>query len=88
MTLSPRSLAGPGYVILNGIRVVNIISLLAVIAASVVALVKIVVNNQVGPPEDIKSFKETDFNNQFFFFEAVTHVITAFISSKSNLTLP
>ena len=41
MTLSPKSLAGPGYIILNGIRVMNIIGFLAVIAASVVMLVKI-----------------------------------------------
>jgi len=40
MTLSPKSLAGPGYIILNGIRAMNIIGLLAVIAASVVMLVK------------------------------------------------
>lgn len=41
MTLSPKSLAGPGYIILNGIRVMNIIGFLAVITASVVMLVKI-----------------------------------------------
>lgn len=35
------SLAGPGYVILNAIRVMNIIALLDIIAASVVMLVKI-----------------------------------------------
>lgn len=40
MTLSDKSLAGPGYVILNAIRTMNIISFLAVIAASVVMLVK------------------------------------------------
>ncbi|PSK34329.1 WHI2-like protein [Elsinoe australis] len=40
MALSSESLAGPGYIILNGIRVLNIIGLLAVIAASVVMLIK------------------------------------------------
>lgn len=40
MTLSPKSLAGPGYIILNAIRVMNIIGFLAVVAASVVMLVK------------------------------------------------
>lgn len=40
MTLSPNSLAGPGYIILNGIRAMNIIGLLAVVAASVIMLVK------------------------------------------------
>lgn len=40
MTLSSKSLAGPGYIILNGIRVLNIIGFLAIITASVVMLVK------------------------------------------------
>lgn len=40
MTLSPKSLAGPGYIILNAIRVMNIVGFLAVVAASVVMLVK------------------------------------------------
>ena len=40
MVFFNKSLAGPGYVILNIIRVCNIISLLAVIAASSVMLVK------------------------------------------------
>lgn len=40
MTLSQKSLAGPGYIILNCIRVMNIIGLLAVVTASVVMLVK------------------------------------------------
>lgn len=35
-----KSLAGAGYVVLNVIRVINIITLLAVIAASSVMLVK------------------------------------------------
>ncbi|UJO24755.1 uncharacterized protein CLAFUR5_13816 [Fulvia fulva] len=41
MALSQKSLAGPGYIILNGIRVANVIAFLAVITASVVMLVKI-----------------------------------------------
>lgn len=63
MTLSSKSLAGPGYVILNGMRVMNIIGFLAVIAASVVMLVK------------------TSVSSKFFFFDAVTHVLTAITSS-------
>lgn len=35
-------LAGPGYVILNLVRVMNIISLLVVIAANIILLIKIV----------------------------------------------
>lgn len=64
MTLSSKSLAGPGYIILNCIRVMNIIGFLAVIAASVVMLVK------------------TSTASKFFFFDAVTHVLTAVTSSK------
>ncbi|KAI9714424.1 MAG: hypothetical protein M1820_000385 [Bogoriella megaspora] len=40
MGLSAKSLAGPGYIILNVVRVMNIIALLAVACASVVMLVK------------------------------------------------
>lgn len=40
MALSRKSLAGPGYIILNILRVMNIIGFLAVITASVVMLVK------------------------------------------------
>lgn len=68
MTLSNKSLAGPGYIILNAIRVMNIIALLAVIAASVVMLVK------------------TSVASKFFFFDAVSHVITAITSSKHNFS--
>lgn len=66
MTLSPKSLAGPGYIILNGIRAMNIIGLLVVITASVVMLVK------------------TSHGSEFFFFDAVTHVLTAITSSESD----
>lgn len=64
MTLSSKSLAGPGYIILNCIRVMNIVGFLAVIAASVVMLVK------------------TSVSSKFFFFDAVTHVLTAITSSR------
>lgn len=60
-------LAGPGYVILNGIRIINIVSFLDIIAASAVMLVKI------------------SLLNSFFFFEAVTHAVTAGVSSKCDL---
>lgn len=66
MTLSPKSLAGPGYIILNGIRVMNVIGLLAVVTASVVMLVK------------------TSVASKFFFFDAVSHVLTATTGSKYN----
>lgn len=56
------SLAGPGYVILNVLRGINIITFLDIIAASVVMLIKI------------------SMNNNFFFFEAVSHAITIIVS--------
>ncbi|KAK3686321.1 hypothetical protein LTR37_019911 [Vermiconidia calcicola] len=59
MALSRKSLAGPGYIILNIIRVMNIIGLLAVITGSIVMLVK------------------TSVASKFFFFDAVSHVLTA-----------
>ncbi|KAI9924004.1 hypothetical protein MW887_007462 [Aspergillus wentii] len=57
-----ESLAGPGFVILNAIRVLNIIVFLDIIAANAVMLVKI------------------SLLSSFFFFEAVTHVVTAGVS--------
>lgn len=62
MPFSSTSVAGPGYIILNGIRIMNIIGFLAVITASVVMLVK------------------TSTASKFFFFDAVTHVLTAITS--------
>lgn len=40
-----ESMAGPGYVILNAIRVLNVVVFLDLIAASVVLLVKIHMEN-------------------------------------------
>ncbi|KAL8726752.1 MAG: hypothetical protein Q9181_005938 [Wetmoreana brouardii] len=63
-----KPLAGPGYIILNVIRVLNIIGLLAVIVASFSMLVK------------------TFIVSKFFFFDAVSHVITAILSMFLILT--
>ncbi|KAF2490929.1 hypothetical protein BU16DRAFT_434924, partial [Lophium mytilinum] len=60
--LSTKSLAGPGYIILNVIRALNIIALTAVVTGSFVMLVK------------------TFVVSKFFFFDAVSHVITALTS--------
>jgi hypothetical protein len=46
LTLTPKQLAGPGYVILNTIRVMNIIGLVAVISSSIVMVVKTVMSSQ------------------------------------------
>ncbi|KAF2759611.1 hypothetical protein EJ05DRAFT_303795 [Pseudovirgaria hyperparasitica] len=43
MPLSAQKLAGPGYIILNVLRIMNIISLLSVIAGSMVMLVKTII---------------------------------------------
>lgn len=40
MALKPKSLAGSGYVILNVLKGMNITGLLAIIAASVLMLIK------------------------------------------------
>lgn len=64
--------AGSGYVVLNVIRAFNIIALLAVMAASIVMLVK------------------TFVVSKFFFFDGVSHIITAFLARKyqSSSKLP
>lgn len=69
MSFIKRSLAGPGYIILNTIRVMNIIGLIAVIAASSVMLVK------------------TFVVSKFFFFDAVSHVVTTILSCESDSEL-
>ncbi|KAI9849580.1 MAG: hypothetical protein M1838_000122 [Thelocarpon superellum] len=62
MPPSKKLLAGPGYVILNILRVMNIVALAAVMVASWVMLVK------------------TFIVSKFFFFDAVSHIITSSIS--------
>lgn len=56
---------GRGYMILNAVRCVNLISLLLVLAASSIMIVK------------------TFIVSKFFFFDAISHVITGLLSSKS-----
>ncbi|KAI4245105.1 MAG: hypothetical protein L6R40_002704 [Gallowayella cf. fulva] len=68
MPFFKKPLAGPGYIILNVIRAMNIIGLLAVIVASFSMLVK------------------TFIVSKFFFFDAVSHVITAALSMFLILT--
>ncbi|KAL8832322.1 MAG: hypothetical protein Q9170_004934 [Blastenia crenularia] len=68
MPFFKKPLAGPGYIILNIIRAMNITALLAVIIASFAMLVK------------------TFIVSKFFFFDAVSHVVTAFLSMFLILT--
>ena len=70
MPFFKRSLAGPAYVILNGIRVCNVVALLSVVAASFVMLVK------------------TFTVSKFFFFDGVSHLVRACISSKYCHLIP
>lgn len=60
-SLTPKTLAGPGYVILNIIRALNILGLTAVITSSIVMVVKTVMTTQL------------------YFFDGLSHMITAFI---------
>jgi len=60
-TLTPKTLAGPGYVLLNVVRAMNIVGLLAVITSSIVMVVKTVMSSQL------------------YFFDGLSHMITAFI---------
>lgn len=46
-TLTAQTLAGPGYIILNIIRAVNVIALLSVIISSIVLVVKTVMASQL-----------------------------------------
>ena len=64
MSRLSKALAGPGYVILNVLRAINIITFLDIIAASVVMLIKI------------------SINNNFFFFEAVSHAFTTIMGGE------
>ena len=64
MPFFKRSLAGPGYIILNILRAANIVALLAVVVASCVMLVK------------------TFVVSKFFFFDAISHIITATLGRK------
>lgn len=64
---SPKTLAGPGYILLNMVRVMNIVSLLAVITSSIVMVVKTVMISQL------------------YFFDGLSHMVTAFICSTSRV---
>lgn len=60
-SITPKTLAGPGYVLLNIVRAMNIVGLLAVITSSIVMVVKTVMTSQL------------------YFFDGLSHIITAFI---------
>ena len=70
MPFFKRSLAGPGYVVLNIIRVCNIIALIAIVAASFGMLVK------------------TFQVSKFFFFDAISHLITGCLARKFPFSPP
>jgi hypothetical protein len=73
--LSAEHLAGPGYIILNVLRGLNIIALASVVASSVVMLVKTFIVSKVLLPAFFQVSRSDQ--TQFFFFDACSHVITA-----------
>jgi hypothetical protein len=74
-SFSRDSRGGKGYIILNVIRVFNIISLLTVVAASWVMLVMTVKTSSVGSPPRLCLWP-CAHQVQFFFFDGVSHFIT------------
>lgn len=73
--LSAEHLAGPGYIILNVLRGLNIIALASVVASSVVMLIKTFIVSKVR--KKTKVHHEDSDTQKFFFFDATSHVITA-----------
>lgn len=73
--LSAEHLAGPGYIILNVMRGLNIIALASVVASSIVMLVKTFIISKANITHPIPYEKANHV--QFFFFDACSHVITA-----------
>jgi len=65
-SITPKTLAGPGYVLLNLVRVMNIVGLTAVITSSIVMVVKTVMTSKL------------------YFFDGLSHVITAFICGMAS----
>jgi hypothetical protein len=56
--LSAEALAGPGYIILNVMRALNIIALASVVASSVVMLVKTFIVSKVRLPQKSPNSQE------------------------------
>jgi hypothetical protein len=75
-----KPFAGPGYIILNVMRVLNIIALALVVVASWVMLVKTFVVSKVLFLND--SGSKSSNKIQFFFFDAVSHLVLSIISRK------
>lgn len=86
MSRSSKTLAGPGYVILNILRVMNIIALLMVVVASWVMLVKTFVVSKVSGSSTRFAVAVLLTGIKFFFFDAVSHLITSLVGSKYTLS--
>jgi hypothetical protein len=71
-------MSGKGFIILNVLRVFNIISLITVVAASWVMLVRTVQTSNVYTPAQLLN-RFCWHNEQFFFFDGVSHFITSVI---------
>lgn len=82
MPLTSKRLAGPGFIILNVLRAMNITALLSVIAASMIMVIKTFTASKVFENLALYSVayaRLTCF--QFFFFDGATHCLTAISSS-------
>jgi hypothetical protein len=82
MPLTSKRLAGPGFIILNVLRAMNITGLLAVIAASIIMVIRTFTASKViSVIWPFRSNLATLTHDQFFFFDGATHIITALSSS-------
>lgn len=73
MAIFDRSLAGPGYVILNTIRVMNIIVFLTIIAACAVMLVKIKLVNSFFFFEAVGHVITASISSEYSIIEGKNH---------------
>jgi hypothetical protein len=58
MPVTTKRLAGPGFIILNVVRAMNIIALLAVIAASMIMVIKTFTASKVNLPASADETKQ------------------------------
>jgi hypothetical protein len=70
--LSAEHLAGPGYIILNVLRGLNIIALASVVASSVVMLVKTFIISKVCPIIYYRDSQKLTINSSSFSMPRVT----------------
>ncbi|TID13776.1 hypothetical protein E2P81_ATG01713 [Venturia nashicola] len=79
MPLTSKRLAGPGFIILNVLRAINIIALLSVIAASMIMVIKTFTASKVHHIHTPILDNNAE-SVKFFFFDGATHCLTAISS--------